>query len=277
MERYLEKVGEIEMNLLKVRKWGAFALCGFLPMAFALTSLFLTADVWTSIAAGVLGMVIMIFAGTFIYRHPMMGVIEGDGILGITMDSTGVMTPFLLKVATPYLTSKLDGEAVRTTFDRQTVNYLMNPKKGTIAYGDDGKLHLTLDQAEYKNDIMNLGGIPTLFYNKHMGAFMSKEMLSKHETETFVQHLVLHLNRRTDELSSNVRDFARYIVEQTRPKSAFWAQPWFIGVVIIVIIIAVAVTMGPQILTQLGILHSAPAAGTAVVTPTPTAVLPGQH
>lgn len=245
-------------------------------MTFALMALFLVADVWVSLAAGVLGMVIMIFAGTYIYRHPMMAVTEGDGILGITMDSTGVMTPFLLKVSTPYLTANMGGEQIRTTFDRQTVNYLMNPKQGTIAYGPDKRLQISMDEAEYKNNIMNLGGIPTIIYNKHMGAFVSKEMLSTGETEAFVQHLVLHLNRRTDELSSSVRDFARYIVEQTRPKAAFWTQTWFFAVIIIVIIIGLAIFLGPQLLTQLGVLKAAPAAGTSVVTPTPTAVLPGQ-
>lgn len=264
------------MNMLKVRKWLAFTLCGFIPMAFALGALFMFTDVWLSLTAGVLGMLIMVFAGTFIYRHPMMAVTEGDGILGITMDSTGVMTPFLLKVATPYLTAQIGDEQLRTTFDRQTVNYLMNPKQGTIGYGPDKRLQITMDEAEYKNNIMNLGGIPTIIYNKHMGAFVSKEMLSTGETEAFVQHLVLHLNRRTDELSSSVRDFARYIVEQTRPKQAFWTKPWFFLVIIVIIIIGLAVFMGPQLLTQLGIIKAAPAASGSVVTPTPTAVLPGQ-
>lgn len=265
------------MNVLKVKKWGAFAFCGLVPMALSLGFLFTTSDVIVSLIAGMFGMVVMIIVSTKIYGHPLMAVIEGDGILAVTMDSTGVLTPFLLRVATPYLTGNIGDEQLRTTFDRQTVNYLMNPKQGTIGFGPDKKLIITLDEAEYKNNIMNLGGIPTLIYNKHMGAFMSKEMLSKAETETFVQHLVLHLNRRTDELSSNIRDFARYIIEQTRPQSPFWKKPWFIAVLIIIMVVGVAIFMGPKILEQLGILHPAAAqapAGTVVI---PSTQIPGSN
>lgn len=256
------------MNFFKIKKWVAFLLSGTLPMCAALFMLFATKDVWMSIFVGFFFALVMIFVSTFlIYKHPIMGVIEGEGILGLTLDSTGIITPFLLKVATPYVTTTMDGEPLRTTFDRQVVNYLMNPKKGTIEYGNDGKLHLTLDENEYKNDIMNLGGIPTIIYNKHMGAFMSKEMLSEKETDAFVQHLVLHLNRRTDELSTNIRDFARYIVEQTRPKKGFWENPVLIGGILIVAVIIMAIFFGPKLLEQLGVIAPKAAAATTVVTP----------
>lgn len=269
------------MNFFKVKKWMAFLLAGVMPMCGALFILFSTNNVWFSIIGGFIFSLVMVFISTYIiYKHPIMGVMEGEGILGLTLDSTGIMTPFLLRVATPYVHGNLQGEELRTTFDREAVNYLMNPKQGTISYGDDGKLHLTLDEKEYKNDIMNLGGIPTIIYNKHMGAFMSKEMLSSMETTAFVQHLVLHLNRRTDELSSNVRDFARYIVEQTRPKKGFWENPAVIGGILIVAVIIMAIFFGPKLLEQLGVLGPAAASAapsSAVVIPAsqaPAAVIP---
>lgn len=237
------------MNFLKIKKWLALMMAGVFPMAAAMFILFTNGDVVLSLASGFVVVMVMVLIGTKIYSHPTMAVWEGDGILGLTHDSTGNITPFLLKVETPYLYAQIGKEKITTTFDRESVNYMMPPKAGTIRR-EDGKVILELDETDYKNSLFSLTGMPTLFFNKHTGAFMTKEMLSTMETTTFVQHLVLQLNRRTDELSSHIRDFARYIVEQTRPKESFWSQPWFMGLLVVGSIIIFAVLFGPAILGQ---------------------------
>lgn len=238
------------VNPFKVKKYAAFILAGFLPAILMFVALLQ----W-GITYGYLlffaGVVLAVVLGTKLLDNPFMGMLEGSGLVIFTFDSTGVIKPFLARVNPPYLKSNVHGRNFSTVFDRNTVSYLATPQEAEVTQEKE-TIKIELPKDQYNNALFSFSGtFPVLVYNSILGEFYTKEMLSKLETETFVQHLVLYLNRKVDELSNSVRDFARYVVEQTKPKMNIFQSKVF-WIVIIVAIALLLLLFAPQIMKTLG-------------------------
>ena len=254
----------MQIKAFKIKKYGAFLIAAFIPTILFFFGLMSYGLSWAFIfffAGAVLSMVI----GSILISHPLLSMLEGSGILCITIDSTGVMRPFLAQVRAPYIRAKLPGgKTIFTVFDRNTIHYLTNPLKAIarIKSGEETSektgektgeetLVLELPRKDYVKSLFAWGAFPVLIFNSVLGEFYTKEMFCKLETETFVQHLVLYLNRKIDELSNNMRDFARYVVEQTKPKINFF-QSKFFWIIIIVVILVLALLFAPQLMKTFG-------------------------
>lgn len=238
------------VNALKVKKWGAFMLACFLPTI----SFFMALITWGFLYAMLFFLVTAVlaaFLGTRLIKNPLLEVAEGSGLGILTIDSTGLIKLFLAKVQPPYITSNIYGKRFSAAFDRNTVNYLQPAGKVPVKTEGD-KITIELPKEDYNNKVFSFSGaFPVLVYNSVLGEFYSKEMLSNLETQTFVQHLVLYLNRKVDELSNSVRDFTRYIVDQTKPKTSFFQSKWF-WIVIIVVMALLMLAFAPMIMKTLG-------------------------
>lgn len=270
------------VNVFKIRKYGSYLLAAFVPTImffFALMSFgFLYAMLFFAV-----GVVIAIIFGPRLIRHPMITLIEGSGLLVFKLDSTGVMRPFIAKVAEPYIEMTTRRGKKWSVFDRNAVHYLTNPSVGyvdekndsqeivskktkqVIGYENKKKIVLTLPKSDYVKSVFSWGSYPVLIYNEIMGEFYTKEMLAGMETETFVQHLVLYLNRKVDELTNHIRDFARYIVEQSKPKTSFLQSKIF-WIVIIALILILVLLFAPQIISTVS--KGIPSLPNTPITPT---------
>jgi hypothetical protein len=81
---------------------------------------------------------------------------------------------------------------------------------------------------------------PVILYNSQLQTTVTKDFLSNQEKENFIEHSVLYLNMETRRIGSDIRDFARYVIENLKPN---WmsgkAWVWIILVVGIIIIVAI--------------------------------------
>jgi hypothetical protein len=109
-----------------------------------------------------------------------------------------------------------------------------------------------------------------LLYNEQIGAFITKEFLSNIEKDTFAEHTVLYLNRIMEELTSVMRDFARYVIESLKPKGSIFGSKWF-WIIILIVGLILAGLLAPSLIKSIkGMMGTA----TQTVNPDGTVLTP---
>lgn len=234
----------ILINFFKIKKYAALFLMAFFPtLAFFLSLLKLGDFIYaTLIFLGVT--IFMMLITSRLISHPLLQLLEGKGFLAIKLDSTGVILPFICQVIPPYVKGRLGKKEVEDVWDRKAVYYIKPPKEGkiTIAEDKEGNRYevIILGKAgEDKHDkLFGFEGFPTFIYNEALGTFLTKQALAKFEDEALVKHTIFYVSKKVDELLMQIRDFARYVVEQTKPKKKFFGLGnWFWLIVIAVLIL----------------------------------------
>lgn len=259
----------MKLNLFKVRKWLGFAVAGIFPVVFFVVILMTMFNLFYAVCGVFLGMIISAVLGSLLIRHPMMQMLEGTGLLTLTFDSTGAIESFIVGVNPPYVRGYYRGKEINTTYDRDMVGYLAVPKQGKLCQAkeidENGNIVgectvLKMPTEKEKSDhLFSFGSFPCFIFNKNLGVFLSKNVLASNEKDTMIKHVILYILRKTEDLTNSIRDFARYVVEQTRPKKGLFAnRKWLLYIVIAVIIILIIWLLAPFIS---GALNSAGQAG----------------
>jgi len=253
------------VNLFTVKKWSGLFIVGFVPAFLMFFFLLFGYGIVLAIVAMMIAIILGIVIFGLLTRHPLMSLIQGEGLLVMTFDSTGVIEPFIVRVNPPFIKGKMrSGKEATSLFDRQAVFYTRNPKLGVInntPTDDPDFEHYDLKVPKGKESSITFAFMqyPTFIYNKQMGAFLTKDSLAKIETEGIIKHLVLYLKVKTEELTSIMRDFARYVIELTRPKTSMFAGK---GRLIMMLLFAVGIVIFvvlflPSIISVLGPAFSA--------------------
>lgn len=194
-----------------------------------------------------LGLLLGVLVGNLFLKNPFSEMLEGKGILMLNMDSTGIIRPFIVAVASPFIHGKIDGRSVTDVFDRATVQNLAKPIKAGTAEMTNNGIKLDITEEDYNKSRFALFQYPCLIYNNQIKSLITKDFLSDKETGAFAEHGLLYLNRRTEELTSAVRDFARHVVENLKPRSSFLASKWAI-IIIVVFLIILIILFSPSII-----------------------------
>ena len=260
------------INANKIKKWSAIFLVSVLPIVVFNVFLLNGWGLLWAIGGAILMILIDIPLFSVIYRHPLIDLIEGKGLLVLTIDSTGVIKPYIAQVRPPYLDIKTKTGIISTIFDRNMVSYLKVPKQAIANMKEDNKyeiLTLKIPKDKKYEYQFSFDAYPTLIYNKNLEAFISKETLGKMEMNSSIKHLVFYLKKKTEELTNIMRDFARYVIEMSKPKPAFgFLSSWWFWIIIIVAIILIVMLIFPNITSSFSGLVN-PAMPTTPVTPKP--------
>lgn len=250
----------MNFNLYTAKKWVMLFLSGLVPTITLISLLLTGSGLVLSMMFVFITALIMCFITSKMLRHPLTDLIEGHGMLTLTLDSTGYIETFLVDAQhQPFVRGIYRGKQVETMFDRDITQYLIPPQKTRLVdatmINSEGKAVgkrkvLLMPTPEEKSDyLFSFGSYPTFIYNKVLGTFLQKSLFSNFEQHTFVRHAVMYLLKKTEELSASVRDFARYIVEQIRPHKSFWeGKKWIFYVLIAAIIIIFLVLFLPSII-----------------------------
>jgi len=246
------------VNLFKVKKLVSLFILGFLPTFAFFMFMFFGFGIIYSIIVWVLFVIIGMLIFSALTRHPLMQLIQGEGMLALTLDSTGVIEPFIIKANPPFIKGRIGRKEVSSLFDRPTVFYMKNPKDARIDFKEEDEnfktYNLKVPKGKESQITYAFQQYPTFIYNKNLGALMTKDSLAKMETEGIIKHLVLYLKVKTEELTSIMRDFARYVIEMTKPKTSMFAGKS--RIIIILVIIAVVIILialfAPSIINIIG-------------------------
>jgi hypothetical protein len=242
-------------NPFKLKRMIALLIVGAFPI---ITYMFLepyTSDPFNWSPFAVIGgtllsvIVFSIVAGQLL-RHPFTKIVEGEGLAVFDVSSTGIVQPFLIRVAKNEVVGKLGKSNIKGVFDRESVYQLAEPVNVSAPLKIDeetGDVTITITNAEYHRSRFALYHRPLLLYNSQIQSLLTKDYLSDKEKNTFTEYGLLYLVRKVEELSTAMLNFGRYVVEMTRPKQEFVGSTWF-WILIIGGIGVLAVMFGPSIL-----------------------------
>lgn len=226
------------LNPFVLKKYAALLIAGiFSAIGYRVGLQFY--GLWGGIGFMFGGLLISTLVGLQLLKHPFTVMLEGGGILVLNIDSTGIIRPFNVTVDSPFIRGFFEkGKPVTDAFDRDATFHLAAPlKKGSAVPNEEGGLDIKLTEAEMNKGRFALFHYPLFIYNAQIGSIVTKDFLSNKEKDSFAEHGVLYLNRKMEELTSTLRDFARYIVEQLKPGKNIFQSKWVIYIIIAALII----------------------------------------
>lgn len=244
------------LNLYKVRKWGGLILIGLLTtMSFYIGMAFYGGRIFYGLLFMFGGLFVSVLLGNLMIKTPFSEMLEGKGILTLNIDSTGVIRPFIVALKSPFVMAKFGGKWIRDTFNRKATFMLSTPikAKNPAEIQKDGGIVIKLNNEEYNAGRFALYNYPTFIYNQQLSSMVTKDFLCSQEISLFAEHQVLYLNRQLEDLTSNIRNFGRYIVDNLKPKRALGGSMVF-WIILIIVIIVLAILFVPSILKQFGII-----------------------
>lgn len=202
-------------------------------------------------------LILGVLVGNLLLKNPFTEMLEGKGILTLPVDSSGLINPFILKVKMPFVEGKYRGEEVSDVFNRNTVFNIAPPRilhqQPDIETDKEGNksISIKISEEEFNIGRFQLNQYPCFIYNLTLNSIITKEMLATSENKAFAEHTILNLTRKVNELSKWIRDFARYAIEQMKPKKPFnlgGAAMW----VIIVFLVIMLIIFMPSIINIVG-------------------------
>jgi hypothetical protein len=250
------------INPFKVKKMGALFLAALLTtICFYIGLTFYS--FWIALVLMGCGLTVSVLLGGILLKNPFTDMLEGKGVLSFNIDSTGIIQPFLIRIAQPYLHGKLNGKNIKDVFDRKAVFTLTAPKKvekkgwwntkGKVPEGAECNA-VGVEDKEKKGGIvyylsekvLNASRFgfyqwPCMIWNDHLKCFITKEYISNLESTSFAEHQILYMNRQMEDLTAHTRDFGRYVVEAIKPISGIFRSPWFW--IILVVFIAIMIIL----------------------------------
>jgi len=237
------------LNIFKIKRWAGIFVACFLPaISFYIGMMY---GLLFGIGAFFISSIISIFASSMLLRNPFTQMLEGKGLLTLKIDSTGVIQPFIMSLHQPYVKSILNREKIDDVYDRETVLSTSPPlKMGEVKINSEtNEIDIKLKTNEFNRARFQMFQYPTLIYNAQLKSLVTKEFISSREKEAFAEHGILYLNRKMEELTSQIRDFGRYIVEMTKPKTSLLKSKW-IWIIIIGLMVFVAVMLGYPLIKE---------------------------
>ncbi len=237
------------------KKWMALALCATMPFMTFVMTLVGARDLGYAIVFTIFVILIICIVGNKLLRHPYSALVEGSGIQAFVIDSTGVIGSFVADMPKP---PKIRGriskqDFVTDIYERDLIHTILTPKKGKLVTAlevntETGeKKQITVLKMPAKDDFNKLfvfTGKPTFIFNRTLDMFIGKDFLSRMETKSTLLHSVNHLISLIKNLSRDVDPFAKYVVEQTRPKKGWFAgKGKVLAIVIIVVIVLLMIAI----------------------------------
>lgn len=226
------------------------------------------------------GLLMTVLVGPIFLKNPFSDLLEGKGILVFDLNSTGIMRPFIMSVNNPFMEGKINNKKVRDVFDRSAVLQISKPNvvkvkkskdpnvlQDNVAHiTEEGGLKINLTEEEYNKGRFALFHYPVLLYNSAINSIVTKDMLSENEKNTFAEHGVLYLTRVLEELTTLIREFGRYVVDNLKPKSNFFQSPLFFIILIVGVVLLIILFL-PQIMNVLGGTVSTASEATSMAIP----------
>jgi len=263
------------INVYKLKKTGALLFVGLFTVIFFVVGAQFY-GFWIGLGTMFAGLITSYFLANYMLKTPFSDMLEGKGIMAIDLNSTGIITAFIVNVDPPYIRGQLRGKPVVDVFDRNAVFNLKVPKKnkgpfsrnlrvaydegppkppegaGEIWRDDQGSINFSISEDKYNKARFALQQYPVLLYNSQIGSILTKDFLSEQEKTAFAEHQVLFLNQQMQNLTGHVRDFGRYIVEFMKPgKSRFGGAKMWVTIIIVILVIILVALFAPSIINTL--------------------------
>jgi hypothetical protein len=216
------------INRFVIQRWIALSLMAFLPIIGFYAGLLFLGLLWAFSIWAMTALFCYALA-TLLLKNPFTKMLEAKGLLLITLDSTGSMQPFNVGLdanTRQHVLGRVYKKIVSGVFDRNTIFDLSTPQDATMRLennksGEEEYVICRIPKKDVNKNRMQFTTAPVFLYNTQLATFYTKDWFGDQERYMYANHLLLYLNKKMEELTSLIRDFARYIAEQLKPKSTF--------------------------------------------------------
>lgn len=223
-----------------------------LPALFTTTAFYVGItfyrSLWYGIAFMLGGMLISILIANLMLNNPFRAMVEGKGLMLLDINSTGIIQPYIMRLALPFIKGEKDGKEIKDTFDREKLVNLAPPielRKTKAQLDKEGGVTIDRNELKLEKEKLNQSRFaffhfPVILYNGVIGSVVDKNFLSENEQEAFTDHLAYHLLNSLEETSITLRNLTRYVAEQLRPVQSIFKNKWLMIVIVIIIIAFIA-------------------------------------
>jgi hypothetical protein len=225
------------VNLRKVKSYGSYFIASLIPL-FALTATLITTY---DLLIAVIISIIFLFPTIIIARNvsdtPLRRIDEGEGLMIIDLNSKGIIKTYTATIKSPFINIRTNEKEISTLYDRDaSFSFELPEDIKQVQYVEkDGKKYLVMELPEKKHYFQFENFYPTFIINTNAGFIYDKERIGKLEEKYMTKTDLNYLKVKLDELSAILRDFARYVVEQLKPKPSIFGN-WIIWLIIMLII-----------------------------------------
>lgn len=183
------------------------------------------------------GLLLSVVIGTILLNNPFQLMLEGKGLLTGTLDSTGIIKWFIVGLQKPYVRGMVDDGEVTDVFNRDAVFMMSPPQKAEkpAEVKEDGGLTINLTEKEVNTSRFGMWQYPVFLWNGQNKTMITKDFLAKHESDMMARHNIIFLNRKVEQLSEDVKNFARHVVELHRKGKPKLTAGWIIIIVIVLL------------------------------------------
>lgn len=260
------------LNPFAVKRWISYILTGMVTTAVFIFMILSGMGLWFSAVVALLANVLMaVISRRFLLAHPLIDYLEGRGFIVKSIDSTGLIRTFIVQLNPPYLQGVLDNQKVEDVFDRTTMMYETTPAKveGTDS-GDEIVIRIPKDvyhSLQFREYVY-----PVFLWNANLKTFLTKDALAKLEADALLDHALLYLMRKVEELNSLLRDFGRYVMDTTKPTwfnlhEFIKKHPILFLLILVGLVVGVLVLFFPQVLEGAAVEAVEGAAPTELIQP----------
>jgi len=225
------------VNLRKVKSYGSYFLASLIPLFTLTLTLITTYDLLLAILISVIFLFPTIIIARKFSDTPLRRVDEGEGLMIIDLNSRGVIKTYVGEIKPPFINVKTSDKEISTLYDRDaSFSFELPENIKQVQYVEkDGKKYLVMELPEKKHYFQFENFYPAFIIDTNTGFIYDKERIGKLEEKYMTKTDLNYLKVKVDELSAILRDFARYVVEQLKPKPAIFGN-WIFWLVLILII-----------------------------------------
>lgn len=184
--------------------------------------------------------IFLLFLWLFFIFHndPFLKLFWGEGQLILTLDSSGVIQPYILKTTIPFLSAKIGDKEIKQKYDKNIFFYINEPiiTKEKIYQTEEGDIIFRLSKEDFQKSKFKFWKYNVLFYNKILGSFLTKDFILEKEHSTFLEYLLLNLQWKLTNLDETLTNFFRKFGDMFKRISSFIADVMSNPIVILIII-----------------------------------------
>ena len=231
------------MNIRKIKNYASYFLCSFLPLITFITTILSTMNFFVSVIISAIIIIPSIAIGRFLSKSPMRMIEEGEGLLAIDFSSRGVVIPYIARINNQYINIKVDNSEINDLYSRDKILALEIPKETNARIIEkDGEKYIVIKYPEKKHYFVFERFYPTLFINTQGNFIYDRETLGELEIKYITKYTLKYIKTKTEELSSILRDFARYVLETLKPRKTIFSNTIF-WIVIAIVFVLIALTI----------------------------------
>lgn len=238
------------INVVKLKNYGSYFFVGFLPL-FTFVSLAVSnIDFLFNTIISIIVIFISIIIARRLSYHKMRDMIEGNGFLVFDISSKGVIKPYIAVLKEPYVSIKESG--ISSLFQREQIFSMELPKKSEVEIIENGgKTKIVMEVPSKEKYFSFEQFYPVFLINSQTKTFYDKSSLGEFEEKYLTRYNLNYIKLKVEELSSILRDFARYVVELSKPTSILKSK-WLYILLISGLILILLLAFFPQIINIIG-------------------------